>query len=45
MKYFRDTTDVYIEEDTVVTLGKFDGLHSGHQYLLQHLQEIKQSGQ
>ena len=45
MKYFRDTTDVYIEEDTVVTLGKFDGLHSGHQYLLQHLQKIKQSGQ
>lgn len=45
MKYFRNTTDVYIEEDTVITLGKFDGLHSGHRYLLEHLQATKQSEQ
>ena len=26
MKYIRNTTDFYIEENTVLSLGKFDGI-------------------
>ena len=37
MKYIRNTTDFYIEEDTVISLGKFDGIHRGHELLLEHL--------
>lgn len=33
MKYIRDTTCFYIEEDTVVSFGKFDGIHRGHELL------------
>ncbi len=29
MKYIRNTTDFYIEENTVLSLGKFDGIHRG----------------
>ncbi len=41
MKYFRNTTDVLIEEDTVLSLGKFDGLHAGHQCLIEQLLQQK----
>lgn len=44
MKYFRNKTDVYIKEPTVVTLGKFDGLHMGHKFLFQHLPQFKKEG-
>lgn len=44
MKYIRGTTDFIIEEPTVVTLGKFDGLHRGHEYLLDAMLQEKQTG-
>ena len=34
MRYIADTTEFQIEEPTIVTLGKFDGRHRGHQKLL-----------
>ena len=40
MKYIRQTLDFLIEESTVVTLGKFDGLHRGHELLMQKLMEV-----
>lgn len=44
MEYIRNTTDFHIEQETVVSLGKFDGIHRGHGYLLEYLEEKKQSG-
>jgi riboflavin kinase/FMN adenylyltransferase len=37
MKYIRKSLDFYIEETSVVTLGKFDGLHRGHELLIQEI--------
>lgn len=34
MKYITKTLDFKIEEQTAVTLGKFDGLHRGHELLM-----------
>ena len=34
MKYIANTLDFTIEEPTAVTLGKFDGLHRGHELLM-----------
>lgn len=34
MVYFRDTTDFHIDGPCAVTLGKFDGIHLGHQKLM-----------
>ena len=34
MKYISKTLDFQIEEPTAVTLGKFDGLHRGHELLM-----------
>ncbi|SFP92227.1 riboflavin kinase / FMN adenylyltransferase [Lachnospiraceae bacterium XBB1006] len=42
MKFFRNTTEIAIEEDTVITLGKFDGLHKGHRFLMEGLRMEKQ---
>ena len=39
MKYIKKTLDFQIEEPTVVTLGKFDGLHRGHEKLMNALME------
>lgn len=44
MKIIKDTTEFYIEEATVVAIGKFDGFHCGHQKLLQRIQEQKEKG-
>lgn len=44
MKYIRNTTDFYIEENTVLSLGKFDGIHRGHELLLEHLAAKKSDG-
>ena len=43
MRYIADTTEFQIEEPTIVTLGKFDGRHRGHQKLLRTMQELKSS--
>lgn len=43
MKYIKHTLDFQIEEPTVVTLGKFDGLHRGHEKLMGTLLEYKNS--
>lgn len=44
MKYIRNTTDFYIEENTVISLGKFDGIHRGHELLLEYLSVKKEEG-
>ena len=42
MRYITDTTEFQIEEPTIVTVGKFDGRHRGHQKLLRTMKELKQ---
>lgn len=37
MQYIQNTIDFKIEEDTVITFGKFDGLHRGHELLMRNL--------
>lgn len=44
MKYIKNTTAFYIEENTVISLGKFDGIHRGHELLLQYLYAKKEEG-
>ena len=44
MKYIKNTTDFYIEENTVLSLGKFDGIHRGHERLLEHMAAKKSEG-
>lgn len=41
MRYITDTTEFQIEVPTIVTLGKFDGRHRGHQKLLRTMEELK----
>ncbi len=43
MKYIVETTDFHLK-NSVVTLGKFDGLHIGHQMLIDHVIELKKKG-
>lgn len=44
MEIIRDTIDFQIEEDTVVTIGKFDGLHKGHELILNRMKEYRSKG-
>ncbi len=41
MQCFIGITDFHIEEPTVVSIGKFDGRHTGHQKLLRRMLEWK----
>lgn len=42
MEYIRNTTNIEIPYATAITLGKFDGLHTGHQYLFECLYKRKE---
>lgn len=44
MKYFENTTDFFCDGPSAVTLGKFDGLHRGHQKLIREITELKKEG-
>lgn len=45
MKIIQGTTDIQFDFPTAVTLGKFDGLHRGHQKLIHALKESNSFGQ
>ena len=42
MIYINDTTEFYSEVPSVVTLGKFDGFHRGHQKLLREVKKLQE---
>lgn len=44
MKYIEQTTDFHSEGQSAVTLGKFDGLHLGHQSLIEEIVDLQRSG-
>ena len=44
MEIIADTTDFYLNKETAVAIGKFDGLHIGHRRLLQEILEQKKNG-
>lgn len=44
MEYIKGTTTFKIEEPTVLSLGKFDGLHRGHELLMDYVFKKKQEG-
>lgn len=44
MRYICNTTDFCSERPSAVTLGKFDGLHRGHQKLLREVYRLQKDG-
>lgn len=44
MEYIKGTTAFKIEKPTVLSLGKFDGLHRGHELLMDYVFRKKQEG-
>lgn len=44
MEYIRRTTEFHIDEPCALSLGKFDGIHKGHDLLLEHMKHRKQEG-
>ncbi|MCU6761351.1 Riboflavin biosynthesis protein ribF [uncultured Roseburia sp.] len=44
MKIIKDTLDFKINEDVILSLGKFDGIHRGHSLLMDALKEGKKRG-
>lgn len=43
MKVYAGITEFHIEEPTVVTIGKFDGRHKGHQKLLAEMKALREA--
>lgn len=44
MEYINRMDDIQIEKKTAITLGKFDGVHRGHQELIHKILEKKKEG-
>ena len=44
MEYIRDINNFEIREPSVISLGKFDGIHRGHNRLMEYLDEGKKQG-
>lgn len=44
MKYITNTLDFVLQKRSIITLGKFDGLHRGHQKLLNRVKALKKAG-
>ena len=44
MKVIEHTIEFQLEEETAVSLGKFDGLHQGHRLLVDRILKKKQEG-
>lgn len=44
MKIIANTTDFYLDRETAVAIGKFDGVHIGHRKLLREISEQKKKG-
>lgn len=44
MIYIQGTTEFKIQEPTAVTLGKFDGMHQGHQKLVKCIRKLESQG-
>ena len=44
MRIIQDRTEFHIDEKSAVALGKFDGIHKGHEVLLSHILEQKKNG-
>ena len=45
MIFIHDTTDIRLEEPSVVMIGKFDGFHRGHQRLIQEALRVREAGE
>ncbi|MCM1193590.1 MAG: riboflavin biosynthesis protein RibF [Butyrivibrio sp.] len=44
MEIISNTTDFYLEKETAVAIGKFDGVHIGHRRLLEEILSLKRRG-
>ena len=44
MKIISETLDFWIPEESAITLGKFDGIHKGHQKLMKKVLEKREAG-
>ena len=44
MEIIRETTDFRLEGSYCVAIGKFDGIHKGHQYLLKCIEDYRKDG-
>ncbi|MDE6925923.1 MAG: riboflavin biosynthesis protein RibF [Acetatifactor sp.] len=44
MEIIANTTDFYLDRETAVAIGKFDGIHIGHRRLLEEIREKRKEG-